>query len=97
VNQIPARINGYNIIAQVPEFRLPAGDHAFWYPSTQYAVILGHDPSRRYEKYAVATIDRSTDMKQWVSSGFYTDDLPRALLILASRSHLDIVTDEVTD
>lgn len=96
MNQIPPSINGYNIIAQIPEFKMTAGEQGFWYPSIRYSVILGHDPSRRFEKYAVATLDTNTSMTQWVSSGFYTDDLKRALEMLASRSHIDIMgKDEV--
>lgn len=91
--QFPARINGFNIVAVAPKLfftRVSDKDAPNWYFSQKEYIIIGHDPSRAYEKYVVATIDATSDMKEWYW-GHYTISEIKALEYFTSLSYGDML------
>jgi len=89
---IPARLNGYTIIAAVTRVE-PNGRQV----SNQEVVILGHDPGRRSGKYVtamVSALDPSPTEWYW---GYYTEDLGLAIRSLAKRSNMDSMLETVSN
>ena len=71
------RLNGYNIIANGPYFRVDGAIE----PNVR--VILGHDPSRRYPKYVTALVNIDTPPREWFW-GHYFEGVDAALTLAAS-------------
>lgn len=82
---IPARLNGYEIIAAMTSFD-PYGD-----PVENEIVIMGHDPSRRSSKYVTAFYKprEEPQPREWYWGHYYeTIDEARSSLINRSQQNL---------
>ena len=71
---IPTRMRGYNIIAQMPKLYFTTAPDLGpnWYFSPREYIILGHDPSRRHDKYVVGTVFLDAPVTEWYW-GHYTE------------------------
>lgn len=92
--KVPAKLNGYNIIADGPYFR----QNGTIEPNVR--VIMGHDPSRRYPKYVTALVNIETTPREWFWGHYFEgapDCLTRATKDWISRMNAKGVTIHLLD